>query len=60
MRLRDRLLLGRLLCWYVARSIWTAQLPADPQFWLISSIFPTAFVLIIGAHYTYAQVLVGQ
>jgi putative membrane protein len=83
---RNKLLLIGLLFWYVALSIWTAQSPVDPQFWLISSILPAAFVVgliathrvfplshvsytlitlfltlhAIGAHYTYAQVPVGQ
>lgn len=83
---RDKLLLIGLVLWYVAFSIWTAQSPADPQFWLLSSILPAVFVLAliathrvfplshtsytlitlfltlhaIGAHYTYAQVPVGQ
>lgn len=83
---RDKFLLMGLLLWYVALSIWTAQSPVDPQFWLISSLLPAAFVVgliathrvfplshtsytlitlfltlhAIGAHYTYAQVPVGQ
>jgi putative membrane protein len=44
---RNRILLIALLCWYVAVSIWTAQSPADPQFWLIASILPTVFVLAL-------------
>ena len=83
---RDKFLLIGLLLWYLALSIWTAQSPTDPQFWLISSLLPAAFVAgliamhrrfplshasytlitlfltlhAIGAHYTYAQVPVGQ
>lgn len=86
MRYRDKLLLIGLVLWYVALSIWMAQDPADPQFWLLANILPTGFVLllivthrrfplshvsyalltifltlhVIGAHYTYAQVPVGQ
>lgn len=44
---RNRILLLALLCWYVVVSIWTAQSPADPQFWLIASILPTVFVLAL-------------
>jgi putative membrane protein len=44
---RDKLLLIALLLWYATLSIWTAQSPADPQFWLLSSILPTAFVLLL-------------
>ncbi len=48
---RDKLLLVGLLFWYVALSIWTAQSPTDPQFWLISSILPAAFVVgLIATH----------
>jgi putative membrane protein len=41
MRAHDKRLLIGLLLWYVAISVWTAQSPADPQFWLLSSILPT-------------------
>ncbi|TKS58424.1 MAG: hypothetical protein EWM72_02963 [Nitrospira sp.] len=44
---RNRLLLIALLFWYVAVSIWTAQSPADPQFWQLASILPTVFVLVL-------------
>ncbi|MDH4098069.1 MAG: DUF2238 domain-containing protein [Nitrospira sp.] len=44
---RDKLLLIGLLLWYMALSIWTAQSPADPQFWLLSSILPTVLVLLL-------------
>lgn len=83
---RDKFLLIGLLLWYLVLSVWTAQSPTDPQFWLISSLLPAAFVVglvathrvfplshasytlitlfltlhAIGAHYTYAQVPVGQ
>lgn len=83
---RDKFLLIGLLFWYATLSAWTAQSPTDPQFWLISSVLPAAFVVgliathrrfplshasytfitlfltlhSIGAHYTYAQVPVGQ
>ncbi|WP_413933331.1 DUF2238 domain-containing protein [Nitrospira sp. BLG_1] len=86
MWVRDKFLLIGLLLWYLALSVWTAQSPTDPQFWLISSLLPAAFVVglivthrrfplshtsytlitlfltlhAIGAHYTYAQVPVGQ
>ena len=83
---RDKCPLIGLLLWYVFLSIWAADSPTDPQFWMISSILPAAFVAgliathrifplshlsymlitlfltlhAIGAHYTYAQVPVGQ
>lgn len=42
---RNKRILMGLLIWYVAISIWTAHAPADPQFWLLSSIVPTIFVI---------------
>ena len=48
---RDKFLLIGLLLWYLALSIWTAQSPTDPQFWLISSLLPAVFVLgLIATH----------
>ena len=44
---RDKRILMGLLAWYVAVSFWTAQDPADPQFWLLSSILPTLFVVLL-------------
>ncbi|MEK9141188.1 MAG: DUF2238 domain-containing protein [Nitrospirota bacterium] len=46
---RDKFLLIGLVLWYVALSIWTAQSPADPQFWMLSSILPAAFVVALFA-----------
>ncbi len=45
MWVRDKFLLIGLLLWYLALSVWTAQSPTDPQFWLISSLLPAAFVV---------------
>ncbi|WP_455379248.1 DUF2238 domain-containing protein [Petrachloros mirabilis] len=48
---RDKRILAGMLVWYVAVSIWTAYAPADPQFWLLSSILPASFVvLLIATH----------
>ena len=48
---RKNLLLVGLFVWYVTLSIWTAYAPADRQFWLLSSILPGLFVLIlVGTH----------
>jgi uncharacterized membrane protein YjdF len=48
---RDKFLLFGLLLWYLALSVWTAQSPTDPQFWLISSLLPAAFVVgLIATH----------
>lgn len=44
---RNKLVLIGLLTWYVIVSVWTAQSPADPQFWLLASILPTVFVLVL-------------
>ncbi|MDT7041033.1 DUF2238 domain-containing protein [Candidatus Nitronereus thalassa] len=40
----NTLLLKGLLVWYVLLSVWTAYMPADPEFWLYSSILPTLLV----------------
>lgn len=36
-----------LLIWYVIVSIWMAQSPVDPQFWLMASILPAVFVAVL-------------
>lgn len=36
-----------LLMWYVIVSIWMAQSPVDPQFWLMASILPAVFVAVL-------------
>lgn len=36
-----------LLVWYVAVSVWMAQAPVDPQFWLLASILPAVFVVVL-------------
>ncbi len=46
---RDTFVLIGLLVWYLAISVWTAHAPADPQFWLLSSILPTVFVAALVA-----------
>ncbi|ALA60297.1 DUF2238 domain-containing protein [Nitrospira moscoviensis] len=40
-----------LLVWYVVVSVWMAQGPADPQFWLLASILPALFVVALIATY---------
>lgn len=48
---RNRRILFGLLLWYFVLSLWTAYEPADRQFWLLSSILPAAFVLVLaGTH----------
>jgi putative membrane protein len=44
---RNKVVSIGLLVWYVIVSLWTALDPADPQFWLLSSILPTLFVLVL-------------
>jgi len=46
---RNKLVSIGLLVWYMLVSVWTAQDPADPQFWLLSSILPTFFVVALVA-----------
>ena len=36
-----------LLLWYLAVSVWMAQAPVDPQFWLLASILPALFVVLL-------------
>ncbi len=36
-----------LLLWYIVVSVWMAQAPADPQFWVLASILPTLFVAVL-------------
>ena len=44
---RNKLVSTVLLCWYLAVSVWMAQAPVDPQFWLLASILPALFVLLL-------------
>ena len=48
---RSRLVSLGLLMWYVGVSVWMAQGPADPQFWLLASILPAVFVVVLIATY---------
>ena len=48
---RRKLVSAGLLVWYVAVSVWMAQAPTDPQFWLIASILPALFVVVLIATY---------
>jgi putative membrane protein len=40
-----------LLLWYAVVSVWMAQAPADPQFWLLASILPSVLVVLLIATY---------
>jgi putative membrane protein len=44
---RNTFISAGLLVWYVVVSIWMAQAPVDPQFWLLASIFPAVFVAVL-------------
>lgn len=48
---RNKLVSIALLMWYVAVSVWMAQGPVDPQFWLLASILPAVFVAVLIATY---------
>ena len=43
---RTHVLVG-LVIWYVVLSCWAAYEPADRQFWLLSSLLPSVFVLLL-------------
>lgn len=44
---RNKWVSAGLLAWYVIVSVWMAQAPADPQFWLLASILPAGFVVVL-------------
>lgn len=44
---RNKWVSAGLLVWYVIVSVWMAQAPADPEFWLLASILPTGFVIVL-------------
>ncbi len=44
---RKKLVSIGLLVWYLMVSVWMAQAPVDPQFWLIASILPALFVVLL-------------
>ncbi len=48
---RNKLISIGLLIWYVGVSAWMAQSPADPQFWLLASVLPALFVVVLIATY---------
>jgi len=48
---RDKLISIGLLVWYVGVSIWMAQAPVDPEFWLLASIVPAVFLVVLIATY---------
>jgi putative membrane protein len=48
---RDKLISIGLLVWYVGVSIWMAQAPVDPEFWLLASIVPAVFLVMLIATY---------
>ena len=50
---RNKLISIVLLLWYLAVSVWMAQAPVDPQFWLLASILPALFVVLLIATHRY-------
>ncbi|MBX3320630.1 MAG: DUF2238 domain-containing protein [Nitrospira sp.] len=48
-----RFLLWGLVSWYVLLSCWAAYEPADRQFWLLSSLLPSLFVVLLISTYRY-------
>jgi putative membrane protein len=44
---RNKLVSIGLLLWYLAVSVWMAQAPVDPQFWMLASILPALFVVLL-------------
>jgi putative membrane protein len=48
---RNKWVSAGLLAWYVTVSVWMAQAPVDPQFWLLASILPALFVAVLIATY---------
>lgn len=48
---RNKLVSMGLLAWYVGVSVWMAQAPVDPEFWLLASVLPALFVVLLLATY---------
>ncbi len=48
----NRLLIAMMI-WYLSLSLWTAYEPTDRQFWLLSTLLPTVFVLLLLSTYRY-------
>lgn len=48
---RNKVVSTGLLIWYVGVSAWMAQSPVDPEFWLLASILPAVFVVVLLATY---------
>jgi putative membrane protein len=46
---RNKWMLIGLLTWYLGLSLWAAYAPADRQFWMLASVLPGLFVLILVA-----------
>ncbi len=51
MHYRDRLMPPCLLAWYLLFSIWMADAPVDPQFWMLANILPVCLVGFLAATY---------
>lgn len=46
---RNKWMLIGLLIWYVGLSLWASYGPADRQFWLLASVLPGLFVVLLVA-----------
>ncbi len=51
MHYRDRLMPPCLLAWYLLFSVWMADAPVDPQFWMLANILPVCLVGFLAVTY---------
>jgi len=51
MQYRDKLMPPCLLVWYLLLSVWMADGPVDPQFWMLANILPVCLVGFLAAAY---------
>lgn len=51
MHYRDRLMPPCFLAWYLLFSVWMADAPVDPQFWMLATILPVCLVGFLAATY---------
>ena len=50
---RVKCLLIGLVSWYIGLFVWLAYSPVDRQFWVMASILPVFFVIVLIASYRY-------
>jgi putative membrane protein len=51
MHYRARLMPPCFLAWYLLFSVWMADAPVDPQFWMLANILPVCLVGFLAATY---------